>query len=87
MASSQKQWYVYLVQCADSTLYSGVTTDLDRRVREHNGEFPGRGAKYTKARRPVKLVYSEECADRSAAGKAEAALRKLSRVEKLKLFV
>jgi putative endonuclease len=80
------QWYVYMLRCADGTLYTGVTTDLKRRVDEHNGEgAAGKGAKYTKARRPVVLVYSETVLDRSAAQMREHALRQLSRTEKEKL--
>jgi putative endonuclease len=76
-------WFVYILRCADNTLYTGVTTDLERRVKEHNGELgKGRGAKYTKARRPVTLVYSEATADRSNAQIREAAIRKLSNSEK-----
>ena len=76
-------WFVYLLRCSDDTLYAGVTVDLERRVREHNGEVgPQKGAKYTKARRPVSLVYYEVCLNRSAAQTREAALRKLSRAEK-----
>lgn len=74
-----------MVRCCDRTLYSGITTDLKRRVAEHNGEQKtgkDKGAKYTKARRPVRLVYTKSCKDRSTAGKAEAALRKLSKIEK-----
>lgn len=78
---------MYMVRCSDNSLYSGITTDVKRRVAEHNGEVGGKdkGAKYTKARRPVKLVYTKHCKDRSAAGKAEAALRKLTKTEKEKL--
>ncbi len=77
------QWYVYMLQCADGTYYTGVTTDIARRLGEHNGEGVGhRGAKYTKARRPVVLVYEEVASDRSEAQQREAALRRLSRVEK-----
>ncbi len=80
------QWYVYMLRCADGTLYTGVTTDLKRRVAEHNGEgAAGKGAKYTKARRPVVLAYSETMLDRSAAQMREHALRQLSRAEKEKL--
>lgn len=82
---NETQWYVYLLRCADDTLYAGVTTDLMRRVREHNGEFKNKGAKYTKVRRPVELVYSEECEDRSVAGKREYEIRTLSRTQKLEL--
>ncbi len=80
------QWYVYMLRCADGTLYTGVTTDLKRRVAEHNVEgAAGKGAKYTKARRPVVLAYSETMLDRSAAQMREHALRQLSRAEKEKL--
>lgn len=74
---------VYLLRCKDGTYYTGVTTDLERRVREHNGS--SKGAKYTKSRRPVTLVYSETRTDRSAAQKREHVLRTLPRVEKDKL--
>lgn len=73
-------WSVYIVRCADQTLYSGVTTDVARRVAEHNGSV--KGAKYTRARQPVTLVYEEETATRSAACIREAALKKLTRSEK-----
>ncbi len=80
------EWFVYMLRCSDGTLYTGVTTDLTRRLREHNGELAGgRGAKYTKARRPVRLVYSESVLDRSMAQMREHALRQLSRTEKEKL--
>lgn len=71
---------VYLLRCADGTFYTGVTTDMERRLKEHNTS--ARGAKYTKARRPVALVYTESCASRSEAQKREYALRTLSRKEK-----
>jgi putative endonuclease len=77
------QWYVYMMECSDGSYYLGVTTDVERRTREHNGTgASGKGAKYTKARRPVRLVYSETVADRSQAQIREAALRKLTRAEK-----
>lgn len=77
-------WYVYMVRCADESLYTGITTEVKRRVAEHNGETTGvdKGAKYTKARRPVMLVYQKRCKDRSAAAIAEATLRKLTKKEK-----
>ncbi len=81
-------WWVYIMQCKDHTLYAGVTTDLERRLNEHNGEGPTavKGAKYTRVRRPVKIVYTEICENRSAACKREAAIKKLTRANKLKLI-
>ena len=79
-----KDWYVYIVQCSDSSLYTGITVDLERRVEEHNTS--NKGAKYTKSRRPVHLVYSETQHDRSSASKRESAIKKLSRSEKLILL-
>ena len=79
-------WFLYILQCADGSLYTGTTTDLARRVLEHNGEGAvGKGAKYTKARRPVRLVYQESVPDRSAAQIREAAVKKLSKSEKVQL--
>jgi len=77
-------YFVYILQCADNSLYTGITTDLERRVSEHN--LSKLGAKYTKARRPVKLVYSKEFADRSGALIEEAKIKKLRREEKLRLI-
>ena len=74
---------VYILQCADGTLYTGWTTDLERRLHAHNS---GRGARYTRGRRPVSLVYHEEQPTRSVAQKREVAIRRLSRVDKLKLI-
>lgn len=76
-------YYAYIVECADKTLYSGITTDLERRIQEHN-ESP-KGAKYTRTRRPVRLLYTEEFATRSEALKREAAFKKLSRKGKEQL--
>lgn len=78
------RWFVYLVQCADGTYYTGVTTDLARRLRQHNGEIVG-GAGYTRGRRPVDLVWSEACVDRSDAQRRENAVRRSPRAEKFKL--
>ena len=75
--------YVYLVRCADSTLYCGWTTDLEKRVRAHNS---GQGAKYTRSRRPVKLVYAEEFEEKQEALSREWHLKRLSRAEKLRLI-
>lgn len=71
-------WFVYIVECSDGTLYTGITTDLERRIEEHNGS----GAKYTRGRGPVKLVYSAEMKDRSEASKEEYRIKKLTRAEK-----
>ncbi len=78
-------YYVYMVKCADNTLYTGIATELERRIEEHNDS--DKGAKYTRVRRPVRLVYSEEHPDRSAASKREYEIKKkMSRAEKLKLI-
>ncbi len=77
-------WQVYLLECADGTLYTGVATDLERRLRQHNGELVG-GPKYTRGRRPVVLLWSETATDRGQAQKREAAIKQLSRREKLAL--
>jgi putative endonuclease len=77
-------WFVYLLRCADGTLYTGITTDVARRLAEHNGEAGG-GARYTRSRRPVTLAYFESAADRAAAARREAAIRRLDRARKLAL--
>lgn len=79
-----KLWYMYVVTCSDGTLYAGVTTDIERRIREHNTSK--RGAKYTRSRRPVELTCVIECDDRSSAQKEEYAFKKLSRAEKLRVL-
>jgi putative endonuclease len=75
-------WTVYLLRCRDGSLYTGITNDLSSRLERHNA---GTASAYTRARRPVRLVYQEPQRDRSAALRREAALRRLSRVEKLAL--
>lgn len=75
-------WHVYLLRCHDGTLYCGVTTDLERRLAQHNA---GKGAKYTATRRPVALAWCEPRETRSEAQKREAAIKQLSRGEKLAL--
>jgi putative endonuclease len=77
---SSRDWFLYALRCADDTLYTGVTTDVARRVREHDS---GRGARYTSGRRPVRLVAVWRFPDRSAAQRAEARFRRLSRKQKL----
>lgn len=78
------QWYVYIAQCADQTLYIGATADVERRIKEHN-ESP-KGARYTKSRRPVTLQYMELHPSQSSALIREMALKRLSRKEKLALI-
>ena len=77
------RWVVYILQCADDTLYTGITNDLPARLEAHES---GSGAKYTKGRGPFTLLYSEKCADRSSASKRELAIKKLSRTDKIKLY-
>ena len=76
-------WYVYMLRCGDGSLYTGSTTDVERRLREHQG---GTGARYARSRPPVTLAYAEEAPDRSAAQRREAAIKKLPRAQKLKLI-
>ena len=85
MPEKQPGWCVYIVRCADDSLYTGVATDLERRLQEHNGAARG-GAKYTRARRPVELVYQEPFATRSEAGKREYQIKAMSRRQKLALI-
>ncbi len=75
--------YVYMLRCADGTLYTGWTSDLAQRVKVHNS---GHGAKYTRSRTPVTLVYSEEVSDKPAALKREYAIKQLTREQKEKLI-
>ncbi|MCD6554132.1 MAG: GIY-YIG nuclease family protein [Anaerolineae bacterium] len=75
--------FTYILECADGTLYTGWTEDLARRVRAHNA---GRGARYTRGRRPVRLVYWEAQPSRNAAQRREAALRRLSHTQKQQLI-
>lgn len=78
-------WYVYMLRCADNSLYTGITTDVERRVAEHNGSDK-LAARYTRARRPVNLVWKELHINRSSASKREAALKKMSRPAKEQLL-
>ena len=77
-------FYVYVLRCSDATLYTGWTGDIQRRLRQHNA---GCGSKYTRVRQPVALIYWEECSDKSAALKREAAIKRMSRRQKLALCV
>ncbi len=78
-------YYVYILRCADDTFYTGITTDIDRRITEHNGGETG-GAKYTRARQPVVLAYKAKFEDRSSATKEEMRIKKLSRNNKESLI-
>ncbi|SIS66625.1 GIY-YIG nuclease family protein [Neptunomonas antarctica] len=77
-------WHIYILLCADGTLYTGITTDCERRLKEHNNS-PSLGAKYTRTRRPVSMVWCEDVASRSLAGRRECAIKQLSRAKKLAL--
>lgn len=77
-------WFVYMLQCADGSLYTGIARDMERRLAQHNA---GRGAKYTRSRVPVTLYYKEQCDDRGGALRREAEIRRLTRSEKLALGV
>lgn len=78
------QWYLYMLRCADGTLYTGITTDVEKRFQAHT---QGRGAKYTRGRGPLNLVYREVCGTHSDALRREAAVKKLSRAEKEALII
>ncbi len=85
--SFNSSWFVYLLRCADNTLYTGITTDLNRRLNEHNGENSRtKGARYTRSRRPVVLVYSETLSNRASASQREYTIKQLSRAAKEKLI-
>ena len=77
---TSKEWFMYVVRCSDRSLYTGITTDISRRLYEHNNTR--KGSKYTRSRRPVKLMYSTTFPDRSSASKAEAKFKRLSKSEK-----
>jgi putative endonuclease len=76
-------WIVYMLECADKTLYTGITKNLDRRLAEHAA---GKGARYTKGRGPFRLVYRETCVGRAEASRREAAIKSLGRAKKRQLF-
>lgn len=80
--SKEHSWWVYILRCADGTLYTGMAADVEQRLRVHN---EGQGAKYTRSRLPVEVVYREACESRSAALRREAAIKRLRRPEKLEL--
>ena len=87
-ASPSSSWFVYLLRCADESLYTGITTDPVRRLDEHNGVIrPDKGARYTRSRRPVTLVYLEELTGRADASRREYALKQLTRADKEELVL
>ena len=81
-AAASSEWFCYLLACADGTLYAGITTALERRLAAHNA---GAASKYTRGRRPVRLVWAETCTDRAAASRREAVVKALPRALKLEL--
>ena len=83
MSCMKDKWYVYIVECSDGSLYTGITNNLTKRIETHN---KGKGAKYTKHRRPVILKKSWESINRSEASKLEYKIKKLKRADKLKLI-
>ena len=76
-------WYLYILCCGDGTLYTGITTDVEKRLEQHRS---GKGAKYTRGRTPLELVYREECGTHSDALKRECAVKALSREQKLRMI-
>ena len=81
--SSARTWHVYILRCADGSLYTGITTDLTRRTRQHS---EGTASRYTRSRRPVQLVYQERKRSQSTALKREAAIKRLTRRQKLAMI-
>ena len=79
-----KHWYVYLLKCSDNSYYTGITTDLQRRLSEHNNSK--KGAKYTRSRRPVELLCSFIVENRSVASKEELKIKKMKRQDKINYF-
>ena len=79
----ENEWYLYILRCGDGTLYTGITTDVEKRLEAHQA---GKGAKYTRGRGPLELVYQEVCGGHSDALKREIAVKKLTRMEKEKLI-
>jgi putative endonuclease len=86
MENKSEEHFVYILKCADKTLYTGYAKDLKKRLSEHNGKSKVEGAKYTRSRRPVKLMYQEVFESRSDAQQREYAIKQLSRPQKLQLI-
>ena len=78
-----KNWYLYILRCGDGTLYTGITTDVEKRLEQHR---TGKGAKYTRGRQPLELVYREKCGDHSTALKREYEIKKMPRDAKMRLI-
>ena len=83
MSTASSDWHVYIVRCADGSLYTGITTNLQARIATHN---TGEGGRYTRTRLPVELVYSEAAKDRSIASRREHSIKRLPRTSKLQLI-
>ncbi len=79
----EKEWGLYILECGDGTLYTGITDDYEKRFQAH---CSGKGAKYTRGRGPLRMCYREQCKDHSAALRREAQIKKMSRRDKLKLI-
>ena len=79
----EKTWKLYMLRCRDGSLYTGITTDIEKRVAAHNS---GKGAKYTRSRKPVELVYQEDCEDHSHALRRELEMKALSKDEKERIL-
>lgn len=77
------EWFVYILWCADDTMYTGCTNNLEKRLQVHNS---GKAARYTRVRLPVRIVYTEVCANRSTAQQREAAIKKMTRTQKLQML-
>lgn len=76
-------WSVYVIECSDGSLYTGITTDVERRFQQH---LSGRGAKYFRAKRPIKIVYTEPAIDRITASRRESEIKRMARVDKLSML-
>ena len=83
MSNNKYTWFVYIARCNDGTLYTGITNNLEKRIAAHNSAKEG--ARYTRPRRPVKLVYSKEAGSKSAASRLEYEIKKMTREKKMKL--
>jgi putative endonuclease len=84
VAATVSDWRVYLLRCADDSLYAGITNNLEKRLQQHNGELVG-GARYTRGRRPVELVWQEGCESRGEALRREMEIKRLTREQKSEL--